>query len=234
MPLMKRNMIAAFMIALFIASCAAFYLFFGHIVLYVFSDRYDIELSYKNMKRANSAEFIFEDFKISSRRTGHAIRAKSASIIFMPKDVLFRNCEITFRLADGFFLKKESKTGETYAGLAGLVGAPFGSDWRYREISGKIKTFREGVEIKDFIAKGDDIKLSVNGSADNNNLIDFAIIIYFSGRLAGRMQEELSKTFLAPEGGGWRSLSVHVKGNYEMPSMQVTGKLFRLNIKNVS
>lgn len=234
MALRRRNAIAALIMAVFILLYAAFYLSYGHIVLYLFSNTYHVELSYKNMKRAGGAEFILEDFKINAKNTTHAVRAKSARIIFMPKDVLFRDCEIAFRLIDGFFLKKESRTGEMYVNLTELVGAPFCSEWRYREISGKIKAFKDGVEIKDFMAVGDDIKLSANGSAYNNSFIDFDIVVHFSDNFAGRMPEQLSKTLLTPEGGGWSSLFVHLKGNYEMPSMQVTSKLFRLNIKNVS
>lgn len=101
-------------------------------------------------------------------------------------------------------------------------------------MSGKIKTFRGGVEISDFMAVGDEIKLSLNGVAYDRGSIDLDMVISFSAGILERMPEGLSKTFMAPEPDGSSRLSVHIEGESEAPSLLVTGKLFRLNVKSVS
>jgi hypothetical protein len=86
------------------------------------------------------------------------------------------------------------------------------------------------VTIKDFLAKSDLMKLSFNGDIRRDNTIKSDIVIYFSDELTRKIPPELTKLVLTQEDPGWKSLSVKLEGNYTMPTIQVSSKLFRLNI----
>ena len=80
------------------------------------------------------------------------------------------------------------------------------------------------------MAIGDEIKLSIKGTVSDENIINTDITIYFSDKVTGRVPEELSRVLMRDEDGGWKSLAVNLKGNYNTPSIEVAGKLFRLKI----
>jgi hypothetical protein len=74
------------------------------------------------------------------------------------------------------------------------------------------------------------MKLAFNGSMRKDNTIKSDIVIYFADELTGKIPSELTNLVLTQEESGWKSLSVKLEGNYTMPTIQVSSKLFRLNI----
>jgi len=123
----------------------------------------------------------------------------------------------------------------SYNSISDLVAAPFNGDWTYQRISGTIKPSLEKLEIIAFNAEAKEFKISVKGSASyETKSADMDIVLSFSGSLISRIPGELSGTILKDENDGWRSLSVNIKGNLNSPSISVTGKMFRLNIRELS
>jgi len=205
---------------------AVIYISFDRIAVYLIAKTNNLDISYQNLNRSGR-NFVFKDFKVTNKALGLGISAGSAAI--RPKLKGY-----DFALIDVRFLKKHSEEASSYENLAGLVAAPFKGDWIYKEIEGEVVSSRDAIEVKKLNAVSDEIKLRISGTFRHDNTIDADIAIYFAADLTKKIPEELSKVILADEGSGWRSLSVRLAGNYTKPSIQVSSKLFRLNIKSVS
>ena len=63
---------------------------------------------------------------------------------------------------------------------------------------------------------------------------DIGVTIQFSPDLLKKIPRELSETVLKGSADGWKSLSVDLKGSFKSPSIEVTGRLFKLSIKEIS
>ena len=123
----------------------------------------------------------------------------------------------------------------SYNSISDLVAAPFNGNWTYRRVSGTIKPSREKLEIIALNAEAKEFKISAKGTASyETKSADMEIVLSFSGNLINRIPKELSGTVLKDEQGGWKSLSVNIKGNLSSPSISITGKMFRLNIRELS
>ncbi len=70
----------------------------------------------------------------------------------------------------------------------------------------------------------------LKGTLKNCTTIKSEVTIYFADKLTGKIPPELTNLVLKGEDGGWKSLSVQLDGDYSKPSIQVSGRLFRLNI----
>ena len=149
------------------------------------------------------------------------------------KDVLL----IDFYLKDARVSKKTASFPETqtYNSVSDLVAAPFNGDWTYQRVSGTIKPSLKKLDIIMLNAEAKEFKISAKGSASyETKSADMEIVLSFSGSLINMIPKELSGTVLKDEQGGWKSLSVNIKGNLNSPSISITGKMFRLNIRELS
>ncbi|MDD5495912.1 MAG: hypothetical protein PHP46_02275 [Candidatus Omnitrophica bacterium] len=229
----RRNKILLYSGAALLA-CLFFYLFFARIALYMISISQGLDIRYGKLKNAGFKELLFDDLKISEKKNGIGFLAKKAKIRPQWSQKFLSEPAFDMKLYDVSFLKRDREDPTRYSDIDDLVAAPFKSSCRYKEISLKIKKMRDGMLIEGLDAKSDDIRLSLNGSLKTDNTIDLAIIIYFSDTLTRKVPEELTKVILKDDKAGWKSLSVNLRGNYSTPSIQLTGKLFRLNIKAIS
>lgn len=130
---------------------------------------------------------------------------------------------------------RKGKIPEAYENLEALVSAPFDGSLKYRDIKGTIRPRKGHILIDDLIADGNDIKVSLKGTffyAEDK--ADLNIVIQFSKNLLKKVPKELSDTVLRESPDGWQSLSVNLKGSFNSPSLEVTGRLFRLTIREVS
>jgi len=144
---------------------------------------------------------------------------------------------IDFDLKDVTVSKKTASAQKvyTYASISDLVAAPFNGDWTYERVSGTVKPSRKKLGITELNAEAKEFKVSAKGSADyETKSADMEIVLSFSGSLINKIPKELSGTVLKDEPGGWKSLSVKIKGNLSSPSISITGKMFRLNIRELS
>ena len=209
-----------------IFSLVVFCLYANSIAVYFFSRAYDLDVYYKSVRGSAFSELVFGDLLFVDRRSGLGISAGLAKV--RPK------AAITFDLGEVHFIKRGIQPLASYDNLSALVSVPFNSRWTYRRIYGRVKPSKRWIEIESLEAVSDDIKLSMRGSIYPDHTIKSDIVISFSDKLIAQIPEELSEVVLRDESEGWKSLSVKLEGDYDMPSIQVSGKLFRLNIKTVA
>lgn len=222
-------------IIILISAAAVLYISFDRIAIFVFEKKTDLKISYGSMRKNGIASFVFKDFRVINNRTGLGIESKNATIKPMMRGLDIQKTTIDFDFRDVRFVKQGSaRESSSYDSLAGLVSAPFSENWTYRDISGQVAPHKNGIKINKLNAVSDEIKLSITGILYNDKSIDTDIKIYFAGGLIKKIPEDLSKIILTGEGSGWQSLSVHLSGNSSKPSIQVSSKLFRLNIRSSS
>lgn len=209
-------------IVIFLLLLSALYLSFDRVAVYIFSKTYDLDITYKDLRRLSLGEILFYDLAIINKKMGIGLFSKSARIA--------PGTTTGFKMYDVHFIKKGEDSAAAYGSLTDLVAIPFNSRWTYKEISGKVSQSKNGIVIQELMAIGDEIKLSIKGAISEDSIIDTDITIYFSDTVMKEIPEELSKVLMRDEDGGWKSLTVSLKGNYNAPAVEVTGKLFRLKI----
>ena len=224
MKIFKKR-IVIFLTAAIMAIGALAYLCKDYIAIYAISKKYNLEISYKELKRLSPGKMEFKDLKVVEKKTALGLFSRGATITLDKK--------VGFDLRDVGFVGSPKSAAPSYDNIMELSAMPFNSRWTYKEISGKISQSPEGLNVDNFMATGDDIKLSFTGVIYHDNAVNADIVIYFSDRLTKKIPRELSMVVLRDEKDGWMSLTVAVKGDYRKPSIQVSSKLFRLNIKEV-
>jgi len=234
MFIVKKRTLFAVISAAVLGAALILYLLSGRIYLYVFSRTHNLDISCSKITNISFGHFEVTDLMMRDRASGFSISSKASSMLFRIRDIRLKDVTIDFRFKDVRFGKKGGKENLIYSSLTGLVAIPFDSRWQYNEMSGKIKTMKGGSEIKDFSAAGKDIKLSIKGTVLENDTINLDIIIYFGKELYDMIAPEVAGILLSKEENDWSSLSVHLEGDYKTPSIQLSSKLFRLNIKAIS
>jgi len=136
----------------------------------------------------------------------------------------------------GVRISKKGATAKTYNDLDALVSAPFDGSLNYSEIKGILRPRKGHIFIDDLAADAGDIKVFLKGTFFyTEEKADLEIVIHFSQNLLKKVPPELSEMVLTKEPlAGWRSLSVNLKGSFKSPAIELTGRLFRLSIKEVS
>jgi len=214
----------------FLLLTAGIIMLYGHAAVLICSGLNDVDVSYKKMITASPTEFVFRDLKVVGRHRGIGLSSSGASVKLIFDKPSPLNATADFSLNDVQFIRKGGEQVVSYNDIDGLLALPFSSLWNYKTISGKINSIKDGIKIRDFLASGDTVKFSIDGTMTGGNVIDADITIYFSGDLAGKIPPELANMALRGGEGGWKSLTLKVKGDLAKPSIQITGKLFRLNI----
>jgi hypothetical protein len=191
---------------------------------------YDLDIKFAALKKIGLGGMTFSELAITDKSRGIGILAKDALIRFKWNGPDPRNATVGFDLHGVRFVKSLREGASNYDTLDGLVAMPFSSAMIYDEIRADIRSSKGDVTISDFIAKSAMVKLSFNGTIRRDNTINSDIVIYFSDDLTKKIPPELTKLALTQEDAGWKSLSVKLQGNYTMPTIQLSSKLFRLKI----
>lgn len=215
------------LLALSIVSMAIFY---AQIAAFIFARSNNIDISYRQVTAGSFTEFIFKDLKVSWPHQGIGLSASGAGIKLISGGSSPLSVATDFVLNDVRFTRKGSGKEISYNNIDGLIAAPFSGLLRYKTVSGKIGAVKDGIELKDFLASGDEIRFSLDGTLVDNSVIAATVTIYFAKDLAGRIPPELANMALKDETDGWKSLALKLEGDLSKPSVQVTGRLFRLNI----
>ena len=228
MKMIRNTLLAA--AAALVVLAAMLIVFLPHISLRAFASAYNLDLQYKDLKRASLSRMVFDDLTVIDRVKGIGVSSRNATIDLMWSLPNLSDSTVGFCLYDVRFVKSAGEAAASYDTLDSLVALPFSSNWIYKEISGKVRSSKGDVKLKDFLAKSDLLKLSLSGEIHRDNTIKSDIVIYFSDELTGKIPPELTRLVLTQEEPGWKSLSVKLEGNYAMPTINVSSKLFRLNI----
>lgn len=213
---------------IFITAAVVLYLYFDRLVVFFISNTQNLDISYRSMARASVDTINFKDLSVTDKKSGIGVFSKTGSI---KPSVGFNSFKVGFDLQEVNFIRKKTKAATTYDSLTGLVAIPFNSNWKYERISGSVEKGKDKIEVTGLDAKSEDIRLSFNGTLYHDNNVKSEIKIYFSENLTKKIPDELSSVVLRQEGEGWKSLSVNLTGNFLSPAIQVSGKLFRLNIR---
>ncbi|MCM8790289.1 MAG: hypothetical protein NC938_01115 [Candidatus Omnitrophica bacterium] len=217
-------------IAIVSFSLLMIYIFYGQIAVFVFGAMSDTEIEYREIKTGGMASFVFKGFAINEKKTGIGIFAEDADIRLSLSGADIRRAIIDFNFKKVHFLKKAVEKPISYDNLDGLLAIPFSSDWTYPELRGRLQLKKGGIRLENLMAKSDDLMMSFTGDLNDDRTIKSDIVIYFADKLIAKIPPELTNVILKDEGGKWKSLSVKLEGNYATPSIQVSGRLFRLNI----
>jgi len=213
---------------------AALYFISGRAAVYILARACGLDIGYERLELASFDEFIFDGLKVIDKERGIGLASKHAVIRPSWRPSSFKDLTIGFVLTEVRFVKQEAEKDDAFDKVSELIAIPFKSRWAYKRISGSIQPSAEKIIAKDLIAEGDDLKLSIKGSLDpKKNKVDSDLVIYFSQNLTSKIPEELAKALLVDEKDGWKSLSVRLTGDYSKPSIRVSGRLFRLNVKEV-
>lgn len=202
---MNKLAIAFFAVGLIVVSVFFAYSAIPRITIALMEKTYDLDISYK------SARFTP---RIDAKKDG--------------------GFKVNIDLKDVRISRRGAAAGG-YESLGSLISAPFDGSLKYREIKGVIRPRFGHIFIDDLVADGGDIKVALKGTffyAEDR--ADLNIVMQFSQALLGKIPRELSETVLKDLPGGWKSLSVNLKGSFKSPAIEVTGKLFKLSIREVS
>lgn len=200
------------------------------IALRLISSAYGLDIKYDRVIKAGLNRIDLEQLNVTDRAKGIGIVSDKALLRLTFNGIDPRRARVGFDLYGVRFTKTKAETEAKYDTLDGLVSLPFSSNWVYEEISGKIGYDSGAVLIDDFMAKSPTLKLSFNGRILKNGQIATQIVIYFADRLTDKVPPELTKLVLKDELSGWKSLTVQLEGDYTMPNISLSSKLFRLNI----
>ena len=226
---MKTKILTIAIVAAMILS--GIYFYSGHLMMLFFARSNDLDISYKDLKQVSFGDISLSGLDIVERPKGVGLSSQRARIKLAWKGASSTKALVDFNLQEVHFIKRSADKAPVYDTLDNLIAIPFSSQWKYEEISGKIYSSKEGLNIKDFSAKSNDLKFSLSGILyDDSSNIKMEIFVYFSDNLTKRIPPELSGMVLRDESEGWKSFAVKLEGDYMKPSIQVSGKLFRLNI----
>ena len=227
---MKKNIIIGTMLAIIFLGLTS-YLWFDNIVIFALSKFYDIDISYKSLNKSVQGEYAFEDLKIMNRKMGLGFYSQRATLKPLLKSSFLKSIDVDFKFKDVHFLKsKEEKYKGRYESLTELVSIPFEGRWTYKDITGSAEIFSNGMTLKDFAATGREIRVLLSGGIFYNNVVSIDITIFFSRDVLKDIPPELHTVIMRDEPDEWKSFSVKLQGNLSSPSIQVSGKQFRLNI----
>lgn len=233
---MKQGIMKATVTAIIAAALIAmgFSAVAGRLALFTIAKAYDLTITFQRIDHTGLKEFRLSDLMIVDNKRGIGFSAKDASL--QPRLTLTRplvNIRADFTLHDVRLIARETAATETFDSLPGLVATPFAGRWNYREVSGSVATCKGGTRINRFAATSDMIKLNVSGNLYHDNSIAMDITVSFAPEIVAKIPDPLSSVVLNDAGQGWRSLDVKLSGNYATPSINVSSKLFRLNVRSV-
>jgi hypothetical protein len=230
---MKRVLIITGCVIL--AAAIVFTVFFNKIPGLILSKFYGINISYKSIEKDPLNGYLFENLKIMNKRLGMGFYSTKASLKLNKTTSLFKSLDIDFKFRDVHFIRSApEEVASSYDSLNKIVSMPFEGKWTYKDVSGTVEIFSNGLTLKNFAANGNEIRLSVSGDIFYNNTVDTDITIYFSSDVLKDIPPELSSVIMRDEPKEWKSFSVKTKGNIGSPALQVSGKLFRLNVGTVT
>ncbi len=211
-----------------------FYLFFDRLAISIFAATHNMNITYTDLVRKPAGEFTANKLNILNKKTGAGLFAESSDFKIRYTLLPPKMSSLDFDLKNVNFHKEGKAETADYSNIENLASVPFQSKWRYTKVSGEVTLAKNGIRINRLDAAGDEIRLSIKGLLYDDGTVDTDITIYFAGNITSKMPGEMSGVLLRDEKDGWKSLSVSLKGNVETPAIQISGKLFRLNVSAVS
>ncbi|MDP3791926.1 MAG: hypothetical protein Q8R38_07780 [Candidatus Omnitrophota bacterium] len=226
---MRSKIFTIFIILL--VAITVIYLSLDKIAIFALSKIYKLNISYKSMTKDARDGYIFENLKMVNDKMGLGFFCARATIKPVQKLNFLKSLDFDFKFKDAHFIKSsKDKPKAQYDTLEGIVAMPFEGRWTYKDISGVVEIFSNGFTLKKFQANGREIKLFISGDIFYQGVVDVNITASFSKDTLKDVPMELHSVIMNDEPQEWKSLSVKLKGDYRSPSVQISGKMFRLNV----
>jgi hypothetical protein len=223
---MKRGWVFLFAATLAIV-LAMLAMSFDRLAIYILAEHYALEASFKKA----GGLFRYRELNVFDKKTGLGMLAAEARF----KPAWDKKPVLDFELKSVSFIRNKARGADAGTDtITTLVAMPFEGRWVYREVAGRIIPLGNGIRIQKLSATSDDIRLLLSGIVYNNSSINCDMEIHFSSGAMTRIPDELSNVLLADEKDGWKSISVHLEGNYKKPSIRISSKRFRLNIRTIT
>jgi hypothetical protein len=220
--------------AIILAALIIAYLSLDKIIIFTLSKFYNLNISYTAMNKSPQDGYVFENLKIVNRNMGLGFFSARATLKPVQKISFLKSLDVDFKFRDAHFIKSaKDKPKAEYDSLKGVVAVPFEGRWTYKDISGTVEIFSNGFTLKKFLASGSQIKLFVSGDIFYAGMVDVNITAAFSKDALKDIPPELHSVIMNEEPEEWKSLSVKLKGDYRSPSVQIYGKLFKLNVNSI-
>lgn len=215
-----------------LAAAFAAYLSFDKIVIFALSKFYGINMSSTALSKDKTNSYSFENLKVLNRRLGIGFFSARSNLRINEKTPIFKSLDINFKFRDVHFIRSspEGRANIMYDSINKLVAIPFEDRWTYKDVSGTVEIFSNGLTLKNFTANGNEIRLSLSGDIYYNNIVAMDVTIYFSKEVLKDIPNELCSVIMKEEPQEWKSFSVKIKGDYHSPSLEVSGKSFRLKV----
>ena len=141
------------------AVLAAIYMFSPHAAAYIFAKTHGLEIRYSRLGGSIPAGLLFRDLRLTDPKVGLGLFAEKADVKVALSKRIFSEPNFQFALEGGKFLSGEAGKAEDYADLNNLVALPFKNAWRYKRISARLRPTGDGMEIDEFYAESDEIRL---------------------------------------------------------------------------
>ncbi len=229
---LRRYLLGILVVA---ATILTIYLNIDRIALFAASRLYSQDISYKHLSKDPGTGWIFEDLRVISSKLGVGFFSQRATVKPAWGAGWLKSALLDFKFKDVHFLKnRQVENKATYDTLSQLIAMPFEGRWMYKEVSGLVEIFSNGITIKRFSANGREVRLIVTGDIYYNKIVDVDVTIYFAKDVLKEIPPELHSVIMQDEPDEWKSFSVKIKGNLSSPSLQITGKIFRLNFGTVT
>jgi hypothetical protein len=217
-----------------LAAAATVYLSLDKIIIFTLSKFYNLNISYTAMSKNPKEGYLFESLKMVNNKMGLGFFSAGAAFKPVQKFNFLKSLDFDFKFRDAHFIKSSKNMPKTeYSTLEGLVAVPFEGRWTYKDVSGTVEVFSNGFTLKRFAANSREIKLFVSGDIFYNGMVDINITAAFSKGALKDVPPELHSVIMNEEPEEWKSLSVKLKGDYRSPSVQIYGKMFKLNINSM-
>lgn len=226
----KKTLILTAVAALTAAAIGS--IFFERALIYLLARNNGLDIGYSSIKRTGPGEYLARDLLLAESGSGIGLRAEGGrvKVLSLSAPDIFT---VRFELNDVNFIKA-APPENLYNDPQGLVASAFGDDIVYRELSGTVKRSRGVISADEITASGDLVKVRLSGSLSDSGDVFSEWRVSFSDSMRRRIPKELSEAVLESGADGWYGFSFTIRGNVKAPSISVSGKRFRLNIKEAA
>lgn len=226
-----RSAAIAISLILIAAILAAFYISFDKVIVLAFKT-HNLDIAYKKFTNNAFRQFIFKDFSLIAKDRKIGFTAGRAVITPKYAGIFRGGIVYDFEFADFRFISQQTtNAADTSGNIDDIIGVPFSERWAYVDVRGTLQRRKDSLYIERLLAESPKIKLDATGTLNDDRKLAITITMYFKKELFAALPDDWSRAVLKSEPNDWQSLTVNLSGDLSRPSIEMTGNLFRLTIR---